>query len=153
MDRMGDADGGRLVWGGVGWGGVGWGGVGWGGVGLGGVGWPPYSRFGLRTKQQACQSEVAQRSARIFSGDVQIVYPDAPDQFGALKQPGFETPTPGCLMQGSGLPLKAPGASEYELFHSRDWFGSVSGLRQQSHEEAPRGLPSKRKPGNPEWNE
>ena len=37
-----------------------------------------------------------------------------PIDFGPLKQPGFEAPKhqfPGCLMEGSGLPSKVPGAS------------------------------------------
>ena len=38
------------------------------------------------------------------------------DQCRVLKQPGFETPKhrfPGCLMEGSGLPLQAPGATGF----------------------------------------
>ena len=40
--------------------------------------------------------------------------PEAPDGFRALKQPGSETgsqPPPGCVREGSGLPLKVSGAS------------------------------------------
>ena len=36
----------------------------------------------------------------------QSILPSAPDQFRALKQPGFGTPPSGCLTEGSGLPLK-----------------------------------------------
>ena len=55
-------------------------------------------------------------SARLGSHGQSHV-PEAPDVFRALKQPGLETPKHrflGCLMEGSGLPLKAPEPSQVE---------------------------------------